>query len=461
MQERTLDGIWWTPGAEDAAVGGRLTFSRADGVRLETIGALTRENETSLDTTRLPLIYGTVASLQTGNDVTLYDATRDSTSSMGRHVKQEFGASSAILGAHASTREISRVEVALTQLPQWLVESGFDLEFGEREDFEYRVTHRKLVIPEVATPYFQMKIGLRSLPPVTSHRLFPLREEVFLEILPKVPMTFDELHEKYLWRLQNFLTFATEKASAISWLWGWLPAKEHGVEILFRHPFESEATSHPVEMLFTYRDVSDRLSNLLSKWFELYDVLGPSLNQIFAAIYGEYRHTDTKFLNVIQAAESYHRRVNPVSPDVIAAHRARVKRVAEAMDLKDRSWVKGKLKHAYEPALAERLFELFTQFGDDFTRPMFATPGELRRSVDEMAEWRNKLTHLTATPEEIDSALFDLHVFTNQLLTALKASVLLALGFTAADLESCFRYNQMYRHFARRRPLETAQSNSA
>ncbi len=142
VHDRTLDGTWWIPGKEEDAVGGRLTFSRTDGVRLDTIGALTRENETSLETTHVPLIYGTIASLETGNDVTLYDATRDSTSSLGRHVRQQFGASSALLGAHASNRDVTRVEVALTQLPQWLVQSGFDLELGEKDNFEYQVTHR-------------------------------------------------------------------------------------------------------------------------------------------------------------------------------------------------------------------------------------------------------------------------------------------------------------------------------
>lgn len=452
MHERDVDGIWWVPGGAAPPVGGRLTFSPAVGLRLQTIGQLVTDLEAARSA-NIPIVFGTIASLETGNDVTLCDVWRESGKSQGRYTEQKFAPMLAILGAHVEHTQTKTCEVAYSQLGPWLIEGGFDLEIGdEGGDFDYRVTFRDVKLPLVATPRLDLKFRITSAPPLAHHRWYPLKEHVTLHIDPHDPLPFEDFRHKYLWRFQNFLTFATDQPAAITRVRASLVDISRPVEIIFKHPFLVDKEAHPVHMLFTYRDVAPRISDVIEQWFRVCDDLGPALTHILAPLYGHYEFADTRFLAVAQAAESYHRRRFPISDSVVTEHRERVARLLPACAKGDAKWLEGKLKYAYEPFFTERLFALLGTYDDDFLLPMFSTPSERKSAVWGIAEWRNKLTHLSVSPEQIDDALFELTVFSNQLLTVLKASILRELGFTNADLQNCFRYNDTYRLYSRRQP---------
>jgi hypothetical protein len=269
---------------------------------------------------------------------------------------------------------------------------------------------------------------------------------------PSRELDFEDLRVRYLWPLQNFLTFATDRPAAITRVRATLQGEVKRTEMLFRHPFESDDPFYHHQMLFRFGDIAARLSAVVEQWFVLCDELGPCLSQVMSALYGNFKFADIRFLAMAHAVESYHRRRYPVTSSEIEAHKQRVDQIILRDDKANKAWLKGKLKYAYEPFFSERLATFFSSFDRQFVMPMFAEVTEQRKAAKEIAEWRNKLTHLNATQEEIDSGLGRLHIFANQMLTFMKAEVLRELGFTGSQLEQCFTNNDIYRYFSRVEP---------
>jgi hypothetical protein len=119
MHERTFDGIWWVPGGAAAPVGGRLTFTSGKGLRLYTTGELVTQLEAASGV-KIPFVFGTISSIETGNDITLHDVSRTETSSQGRFVQQHFTPRLAVLGAHVEHTKVSNAEVSFNHLAAWL-----------------------------------------------------------------------------------------------------------------------------------------------------------------------------------------------------------------------------------------------------------------------------------------------------------------------------------------------------
>ena len=65
---------------------------------------------------------------------------------------------------------------------------------------------------------------------------------------------------------------------------------------------------YPYDMLFTFKDISDRFEILLKNWFEKADTLGPVYDLYFGTLYNPRMYLQHQFLSLIQAIEVYHRR---------------------------------------------------------------------------------------------------------------------------------------------------------
>jgi hypothetical protein len=466
MRERTLEGTWWVPGAADHKIGGRLTFTPSDGCRLELLGGLTTDKLFSIAGVRVPVIHGWVSSTETGNDITLFDSSRAGTTVHGRFSRQSLRPRLAALGAHLESRERLKVkscEASFTQLPNWLMAGGFVLRLPRGrwkagQKLKYTLRYNPITLPLVRTPICSFTFELRSLPPLVAARTYPLHESVTVRIRPTEPVAFENL--RAFWHLQNFFTFAADAQSRPTSVHVNITDDSRLLELLFAFDVEAGEPAHPLEMLFVYPTIAERASEVFSRWFELYEQLGPALNSMLSVVYGRIGLTDIRFLNVLQAAESYDRRMRGESIVTPLEHEQRVASIIAASPVEYREWVSGKLAHSDEPFLNERLGRMFGRLGKPFVTRMFSSRTKMKRQLWRMAEWRNRLTHVTAEADEIDKGLRFLHVATNQILTALKANLLLDLGFSEVELAECFKHNQMYLFFSRQEEDHAAEDSS-
>ena len=68
-------------------------------------------------------------------------------------------------------------------------------------------------------------------------------------------------------------------------------------------------------------------------------------------------YVEHRFVNMLQALESYHRRIRPPTADKIAEHGRYVAKVLESVPSEQKKWLKDKIKRLPEIRVAERLKE--------------------------------------------------------------------------------------------------------
>ena len=83
------------------------------------------------------------------------------------------------------------------------------------------------------------------------------------------------------------------------------------VEIYYELPNISKTTKTllPFDMLFTFKDISNRFEIFLRNWFEKADLLKPICDLYFGTLYNPHMYLEHRFLSLIQAIESFHQRI--------------------------------------------------------------------------------------------------------------------------------------------------------
>ena len=138
-------------------------------------------------------------------------------------------------------------------------------------------------------------------------------------------LSFKDIYSKFISPLNDFITFATDRANSITQLEVYSYYGDVNVDIENTHykkeQFPIKAlynTYYPDrkeqdrllfqhEMLFSISDI-DNLPSTLERWFDSWEKLASIFNLFFSIRYKPDIYLENKFLNLVQAAESYHRR---------------------------------------------------------------------------------------------------------------------------------------------------------
>lgn len=151
----------------------------------------------------------------------------------------------------------------------------------------------------------------------------------------------------------------------------------------------AQHTVHPLDMLFTYADVADRLPSFLQNWLSKEDILGPVYNLYFSTRYNSTLYQENKFLNFAQAIETYHR----VTLNRCIVPKAEFRKLLRAMlkvvGRENRRWIGERLGHANEPTLRDRIGELVDKFAGGLPK----LQSEKETFVASVTDTRNYYTH--------------------------------------------------------------------
>lgn len=456
-EENEIEGNWWLPETPDRRVHGRLSYSGA-GAQLDLSGALSERDLGVVGADRLDVVFGTT---HEEDEVTVFRALRTRATLLvhSDFARQSFVSSTVLLGAHVpawSSFQISACEAEFTHLDEWIDLGGFMVEVTDplsgdvADDFLFRVTYRRIDLPSLHVSPFTVKFRFAtSVPLIFSHEI-SLREATSLLIETSKPLLYEDLARDVIWPLRNLVTLATDGPGVVKRIRVQLAENAKWAEIIEPQRSTVAESKARLHMLFGYSQVRDRLASMFATWFALYGKLAPALNALFSVIYNDVQSTDTKFLTVSQAAEGYHRRSNPLPQADIEAYERSVASIIAGAPEADRVWLGRKLENSYGPTFTDRVEDLFMRLGQEFLKPMFSNRKKVASGAWRIGDWRNKLTHMRIEPAEISANLREIHACTNQLLIALKANLLLDLGFAAADLAKAFQYNQTYQIFSRR-----------
>jgi hypothetical protein len=125
----------------------------------------------------------------------------------------------------------------------------------------------------------------------------------------------------------------------------------------FAYSVPEDQILYGLPMLLTLPEIADNFESVIQKWFGLYSTIDNVLALYLAGEYNAERFPfeEARFVTIVQALESYHRRVlnEPVQPPNV--WKARRDSIVDAVADADKKWVKQQLAFSNQQTLKDRL----------------------------------------------------------------------------------------------------------
>jgi hypothetical protein len=387
---------------------------------------------------------------------------------------EDFFAHITLLGANFEDEQqlkFTKLSIQYSHLPEWCGLSGLrrDVEINDNRTLQrYAVayTYPDEVSAETSLGKVTVTFTVRGTGDLL--REATIKQLVSLRIEPHEPMGLEALFRTFVTPFQNLLSLATSRPNAVTSLVVYSPAAAHTrsngevrqepIEVFYQpiymHEEEGEKRVHPSDMLFTLADVAADFSQCMEKWLKVTRELDSVCNLFFSI---RYRPTylEHRFMNTVQAVESYHRRRFKNTRWPRAEYRERVKRSVDGAPAEYRDWLKEQLAYGNEPRLADRLIELVTTV-DESIGPLVRDPEVFVREVKDTRNYNThydeRLKNKAATGERMVELIDILGVL-------MEACLLRELGFSPDQRATVFNDQQHYL-FVKRRSAQGGNSEA-
>ena len=355
----------------------------------------------------------------------------------------------AYAGAHLpkeSDRTFRDATLELTDLLIWAGVTGLDEGYGSH----MRDVTVSLTLPDPSV--VELPIGRLTLAHGWSttgelRRSRGIQKSVSFRVETPEPFDVPTLLGRFGNPLRYLLTFTTDRPNEIERLTVKTMRYDRvqGTDVLVEYPRIGDpqglSDSIGVDYLFDARSLGDRFAPVVTAWFELYDRIRPALGLLFGPRYRPGTFTENHFLNVVAAAEGYHRAVfrNEVLPR--ADHNARLASVLAAAPEEHRSWLRERLANSNEPTLRERLIELHGRAGGVVSGVL----GSADAFAGPVVTARNALTHRAKPSKAKEFAGRELFRLTEQTAFLVTACLMLDLGFREPEVVDATRRTRRFR----------------
>jgi ApeA N-terminal domain 1 len=413
-EEISGPGLWWLPSNEEHRVAGDFTYSPDSGIRVKLYGSLHPEPALAItDDLDLELVLGTVKIGKRNLPITLNRCLEVSSSIalVGWGVNHsELHARIAFAGVHFTTIDdlvFDEMLFSANGLDAWVSLSGF--EFTQEPNAV--IVKQQEVDPIAIFERDGLSIRLQVINAGLSRQMVQkevvLSQRTFFNLKWTTHVTFHEAI-RVASKLSDFLTLGTGELAAplqitmfsqnaLVETQGGSSYRER-VQVLYQ-PNVRSAVKEPLPplMTFTFAQERNRLPDLLGKWFDNAQELKPVHDLYFGTIRQNSIYPSQRFLNAVQALESFHRRTSPPAQQDLESARQRVDRIKQAtneLNRRDRDWLDWKLRYPLESSLQQRLEEIESELAH--LLPELFKSGQLPRLI---AVTRNYLTHYDASLE--------------------------------------------------------------
>lgn len=453
LKNFTEKGQWFLPGSTER-IFGELTYHSVEGCTLVLHGLLDESHYFHPDL-RVPVILGITNRSQL---VTLYSSNHISTSDSVWVQDQESGSPTLtfsirfiFIGAHILSPDDFRFEVMetrLNNLDEWIGISGFErMAFNPASPGEVSINFKlpppvEFKISEGVLGKFLFRV---KIPDISMyHRSKQITQNVYFRIESNEGKDLDAFLE-LLMGFQNFFimglygrTFPEKITvfgkSFVNGFPGETP-KRVPIDVYFSGKgFDDNIRRiSALEMFFTYHDIKDEFSDIVEIWFQKYSLLEPAFNLLFEQFYYEGRFTENNFLNLAQAAETFHSRVSDHPRMPVAEYNKMKAAVMEVAPVEYHHWLKDQFNFGNYLNLHARLEEMVNTYSNPTLDEILGSKSDFVKKV----KWsRNYYTHYS--PDMAKKALkgADLLYITERLKLLLVCSFLIESGISKDKVAS-------------------------
>ena len=448
MDKFEYEGIWWLPDKPEKQVPGTLRFTPNEGAILKLIGSF----KDTKDTLKPEIILG----ISNGKKITLHKCFETKPNNVSVSESLSFYADEVFVGAHFQKSEdikFRKLSIRYSYLDEWVDISGFNITDEKEIVIKYKEPEPiQTSIGEDCKIFIEIQVTRPTHSIVQKEA--SIKQRTYIRIEHSVEKSLEE-YWNIMRHIQNFLSLGVTEPVCPLTVKGITESIKDmpynlPVEVeIYRHSPEvskTPKTLYPQNMLFTFKDISDRFEIFLKNWFEKADTLGPVYDLYFGTLYNPRMYLQHQFLSLIQAIEAYHRRKfegKYLSDDDYKPIYEKFEKFIKELDIEPsfKKALESKLKYGNEHSLRRRLKDLFEKYKeveDDFIedKDIF---------VNRVADTRNYLTHYDKNLMEKAVDGEQLYYVTQQLKIVIVICLLSELGFNFKEIKNLLAKNRRYR----------------
>lgn len=452
-KDLTINGLWWLPENIEDEVSGKLTIYENGGIILDLTGFFIETNSEEISVIRemnklreYNIIRGTA---RTGGEITLHnckDYIRRTPFGSGT-IHAYISCETAYLNRDFENEEeikFNRFDLRFPYLREWLWLFGFDadiedqnnwtLSFKRPDEYRYHLGNDSISIKTFAS---YKEDGYKKIAEQVSYFNFLLNEK----------LSFIEFKEKFLIPTQNFISFVTDTHNWVEDI-AVKYENENRDELLTKihhlFPFKRESkarNTHPRDCLFWLKKSDLEFNDIFKKWMDIHTELNPVFDLYLAVVFNKNFFPKTRFINLIQACETYHSfryGSNLIDED---EHSARVKSVVSTIPEEHKEWANDTLYHSNYKSLKNRLIELFEAV--NFLYDSYISSFD--KLTTKLKDTRNYYTHYNENLKDKAATGEELILLTEIISTLLKSHILKELGFSDTHLSKLNNDHQQYK----------------
>lgn len=201
-----------------------------------------------------------------------------------------------------------------------------------------------------------------------------------------------------------------------------------------------EKIKHEWEMLFTYNDIKDNFEGIMRKWFSNYEKFEAPFNLVLSQYYVSQYYLESLFINVAQAAESFHRRLDLIDDypktQQDEEYNNKVRRIIENAPDDLKKWVSSRISNPPKHFYDTRLKYLLKEFSNSELNKMIV---DHNKFVKDISISRNYYTHFNKDLEVQALSGSELIYLYLRLRLLLICGFLIESGFEKSMLEKLIK----------------------
>jgi ApeA N-terminal domain 1 len=280
-----------------------------------------------------------------------------------------------------------------------------------------------------------------------------ITQKTYFELSSKRERSIED-YKLIAYKITTFIGFAIDKtvclgqvsATTNSISQPYIKGETLPIRIFVVYPSQPYTKEAPIidsyYMLFNYGQIQKDAERLINNWIDAYDEIAPALNLYFSTKIGAQRYVDGKFLALVQALETYHRRTSDEKLMAEETFKELVKTIVDQCPEDNKNWLEGRLKHGNELSLSQRIKAIIKPFKDKI-----GTSKEREKLINKITETRHYLTHYDKNSEsKVSTDGKDLYVLCLKLEVIFQLHLLQILGFEKDEINSIAINSQQIQH---------------
>jgi len=453
IDKRTYKGYWNLP-SSDRKIAGVLEFDPQNHVELQLLGTLNDDNDIYDDSHHAKIIHGFTVE---GKKLTLIDCSMAyGGTSIPGFSTITYNPMKVLIGVHVGMIEeltfneaIAELDLLTKWIDIWPYErdnlegKGFSFNYKYLEDIQFSLGN--------VNGYFTFYGSTEC----KREEEFTTSHKAKLKFTTSLGLPLNDL-TSYVWHFKKFLTLATESNTFVKsiFLKSNILGGEDGksaqqIELLLiqRNLGISGSDKHWSRFLFTYKDIEAVFHHVIQRWYHNKEVLDPIINAVYISYTEPFLYVENRFMDIIQALETYHRRCIQNTEALKAEHKMKIKGILEQLDEDQHSFIKEKLCFGYEPALSARLKELYSLYTTNLLARITGDTEQVQSIVRTAVKSRNYYTHYDPIAKKHALKGMDLLYMSERLKVLLITAILRQIGIQKETIETIFeRRAYKYEH---------------